>query len=287
MKTRCVALSCLVVATLLAGCSKREGAPESQVAARVNDDEITVHQVQAVLQRQPRLAQEFPEQAAAKALDILVEQQIAVQAAKSQGIDKDPAVVQAVEAARREVIARAYQDRIADKATGPSTDEIDRYYDANPGLFARRSVYTLQEIHVATPDAAQLGRLQAAMAAAKGAADLESRLGAADMRFRSRVFVQAPEDMPMAIVARVAATEVGQAIILPQTGSMRVIYVLHAQPAPVDRRLATPAIESFLMAERKRRLVADSMKPVREAARIDYVGSFARAASAPASAAAR
>jgi EpsD family peptidyl-prolyl cis-trans isomerase len=287
MKTRSVALACLAAAALLAGCGKREGAAESQVAARVNDDEITVHQVQAVLQRQPRLAQEFPEQAAAKALDILVEQQIAVQAARAEGIDKDPAVVQAVEAARREVIARAYQDRVADKATGPSSDEIDRYYEGNPGLFAKRNVYTLQEFHVATPDAAQAERLQAAMAAAKGAADFESRLGAAGMRYRSRVFVQAPEDMPMAIVAKVAATEVGQSITLPQPGSMRVVYVLHAQPAPVDRRLATPAIESFLMSERKRRLVADNMKPVREAARIEYVGNFARAASAPASAAAR
>lgn len=287
MKTRSVALLCLVTAVLIAGCSKREGAAESQVAARVNDDEITVHQVQAVLQRQQRLVQEFPEQAAAKALDILVEQQIAVQAARAEGIDTDPAVVQAVEAARREVIARAYQDRVADKATGPSSDEIDRYYDANPGLFAKRNVYTLQEFHVATPDASQVERMQAAMAAAKGAADLEARLSAAGVRFRSRVFVQAPEDMPMAIVSKVAATEVGQAITLPQAASMRVVYVLHAQPAPVDRRLASPAIESFLMSERKRRLVADSMKPVREAARIEYVGNFARAASARASAAAR
>ncbi len=257
------------------------------MAARVNDGEITVHQIQAVLQRQPRLAQEFPEQAAANALDILVEQQLAVDAAKALGIDKDPAVVQAIEASRREVIARAYQDRIADKAAGPSSDEIDRYYDAHPGLFAKRNVYTLQEFVVATPDASHAERLQAALAAAKGASDLEAKLGAASLRFRTRVFVQAPEDMPVAVVGKVSATEVGNALTLVQEGTTRVVYVLHAQPAPVDRRLAGPAIESFLLAERKRRLVAESMKPVRETARIEYVGSFARKASSPATAPAR
>jgi EpsD family peptidyl-prolyl cis-trans isomerase len=271
----------VLVTLVLTACGGRGGVPESQVAARVNEDEITVHQVQVLLQRQPRLAQEFPEQAARQALEVLVEQQLAVQAARAQGIDKEPSVVQAIEAARREVIARAYQDRIAAKATEPSSDEIDAYYVAHPGLFSKRRLYTMNEFVVPTAGAAQVERVQAA-AAAKSAAEIEAQLTQAGLRHGSRLLTQAPEDMPLALVEKMAGLEVGRALVVPQGELTRVFFLLHAQPAPVERRAANEAIAGFLSSERKRRAVAENMKAVRDKAKIEFLGSFARTASAPA-----
>jgi hypothetical protein len=46
---------------------------------------------------------------------------------------------------------------------------------------------------------------------------------------------------------------------------------------------ATPAIEQFLLNERKRDILAKDMKAMRDAAKIEYVGKYAEAAaSAPA-----
>ena len=53
---------------------------------------------------------------------------------------------------------------------------------------------------------------------------------------------------------------------------------------PVTEEQARPAIEQFLLNERKRKLVEDELKGLRTGAKIDYVGKFAEAASAAGSA---
>lgn len=276
---------CALVAALV-GCGKLGGSPakgsDAQVAARVNESDITVHQVQQALQRL-RQPSDGGEVAARRALDQLVEQELSAQAARGQGLDRDPDVVQTLEVVRREVLARAWQDRLALEAVRPSSDEIDRYYAANPALFAQRRLYMLQETFVEARDgertqAEQVGR------ASRGARDLEERLNAAHLRYRARQFAQNAEDLPMALVAPMASLEPGQSLVVPVPQGVRIYTVLHAVTAPVEPRIAADAIEAFLVGERKRRAVAEGMKPVREKAAIEYRGSFARPASAPASA---
>jgi EpsD family peptidyl-prolyl cis-trans isomerase len=274
-------LSTLVPLALLAGCGGSRP-PDVQVAARVNKQEVTIHQVQHVLQRQPKLAAEFPALASRKVLDSLVEMELAAQAARAQGLDRDPDVVQAMQAAQREVLARAYQDRLAAATVAPTSDEIDRYYEAHPGLFAQRRVYTLQESLVETTDGGQVAKVQAIAEASRGVKALEEGLRAAGLRSRTRQLAQAPEEMPLALVPEMAKLEPGQSLTVPQRGAVRIFTVLQVQAAPVDRKTANEAIGSFLMAERKRRAVGEGMKSVRDAARIEYLGAFAAAPAASA-----
>ena len=124
-------------AVLLAGCGGGERKSDTQIAATVNKGEISVHQVQTVLQRQPRLtAADAGGTATARVLEGLIDQELAAQAARNASLEKDPRVVQSLEAARRELLALAWQESIAAKASNPSSDEIDRYYEAHPELFA-------------------------------------------------------------------------------------------------------------------------------------------------------
>ena len=46
----------------------------------------------------------------------------------------------------------------------------------------------------------------------------------------------------------------------------------------MDEEHARPAIEQFLLNERKRKVVEDDLKALRAAARIEYVGDFAKSA---------
>lgn len=55
---------------------------------------------------------------------------------------------------------------------------------------------------------------------------------------------------------------------------------------PVTLEQAQPAIEQFLLNERRRKLVSDELHSLHQAATIEYVGKFAHAASAPGAASA-
>jgi EpsD family peptidyl-prolyl cis-trans isomerase len=270
---------------LLSGCGKSgpSRGSDAQVAARVNDDDITVHQVQLLLQRQLRGAPDQGEAAARRVLDLLVEQELSAQAARANGLDREPGVVQSLEAARREVLARAWQDRLAATATRPSTDEVDRYFAEHPALFAERRIYTLQETLVEARDAEQ-ATVEQITRAARGVNELEDKLNAGRLRFRSRQFAQAAEDVPIAMLEPLAKLEVGESVTVRQPTAVRIYTVLHAQAAPVERRAAAEAISAYLQTERQRAAVREGMQAVRAKARIEYRGSFAPAASAPASA---
>lgn len=267
---------------LLAGCGggTKPGQP-TQVAAKVNDGEISVHQVQLVLKRNPRLVAEHREAAGREALDNLVEQELAAQAAREAGLENAPDVIQSIEAAKREALARAWQDRLAERAAAASTDEVERYYDEHPALFSQRQIYSLQELSVAV-DAPQQAALASAIEATRSAQELQDLLRRHESRVSARPLVLPAEGVPLQILDRLAALSPGMSVIETRPTGLRVLHLVSSQPAPLDRAQARGAIEAFLLNERRRQQVEQGMKSLRDAARVEYVGSFASAASAAA-----
>lgn len=281
LRTACLALA--IAAGLLVAACGGSGA-ETQIAVKVNQGEISVHQVQAVLQRQPRqLANDPAERATARVLELLVDQELAAQAGAEAGLDKDPRVVQLLEATRRELIARSWQERVAEKVSSPSSDEVDRYYAAHPELFAQRRLYVLRE--TAVEPLADAATVQAVAARAGSVDDVERGLRDAHIRFEGRLLAQAAEDLPLAVLRQVATLEPGQSAFMAVPGASRVFTVVQSIKAPIDRHTASKAIAVFMTNERKAAAVAEAMKKLRDEARIEYVGNFAKAAQQAASAA--
>lgn len=271
----------LLLAATLAACGG--SGKETQVAVRVNRGEISVHQVQAVLQRQSRQGPGAqPEQATRRALDLLVEQELAAQAGRAADLDKDPRVVQALEGAARELVARAYQDRTAANVTGPTSDEIDRYYQQHPQLFAQRRLYVLRE--TAIDPSADVARVEALIAGARSVEELERALREAGVKFGGRLLAEGAEDLPLTVLEKVAPLEAGQSVVVSAPGAFRIFTVVQAIGAPVDRRTANDAIATYLTNQRKLEAVSEAMKKLRSEARIEYVGNFAKASGAEASA---
>ena len=105
-------------ALLLAGCGGNKETA-SQTAAKVNRDEITVHQINFVLQQQRGLRPEQADAAGKQILERLIDQQLALQKAGDLKLDREPAVVQQMEAAKREILARAYLEKVGEGAAKP------------------------------------------------------------------------------------------------------------------------------------------------------------------------
>ena len=126
---RWFALAALATAVLLAGCGDKKEGIAGPIAAKVNKDEVTVQQVNFVLQQQRNLRPEQADAASKQILERLIDQQLAVQKADDLKLDRDPRVVQQLEAVRREVLARAYVEKIGEAAAKPTPEEIKKYYD--------------------------------------------------------------------------------------------------------------------------------------------------------------
>lgn len=290
---RVAAVAAAVVAVMLSGCGDdKKSDKASQTAAKVNKEEITVHQINFVLQRQQGLKPEQAEAASRQVLERLIEQELAVQKAQELKLDRDPRVVQQIEAAKREIIARSYVERIGESVAKPSSEEVSKYYNEKPALFKDRRIYSLQELAIeAKPE--QFGQLRQKLESAKNIGEFAEYLKSNDFRFTANQAVRAAEQLPLNGLESIARMKDGDSAVTQTANGITVLFLVGSRSQPVDEARARPAIEAFLVNQRKAELVQKDLKGLREAAKIDYIGKFAEgapgakgaAASAPAAAA--
>jgi EpsD family peptidyl-prolyl cis-trans isomerase len=269
------------LAALLAGCGDKKAKTASQTAAKVNKEEITVHQINFVLQQQRGLRAEQADAASRQILERLIDQELALQKASDLKLDRDARVIQQIEAAKREIVARAYFDKVGEAAARPTPEEINKYYEDKPALFSQRRIYSLQEISIdAKPE--QLPDLHAKLGAAKNINEFVDYLKAGEFHFSGNQAVRPAEQMPLASLDNFAKLKDGQSLFQPTPTGAQVIVLAASRLQPIDLERAKPSIEQFLFNERKRQLIDRDLKDMRAGARIEYVGKFAEpAASAP------
>lgn len=277
-------LAVIAAAALLTACGGDKGDKASQTAAKVNKEEITVHQINFVLQRQPGLKPEQAEAAGRQVLERLIDQELAVQKAQEQKLDRDPRVVQQIEAAKREIIARAYAERVGEAVTKPTSDEIGKYYNDKPALFKDRRIYSLQEVQIeAKPE--QFEGVRAKLATSKNLNDFAEYLKSADLRFQGNQAVRAAEQLPLASLDAISRMKDGDSLISQSPVGLTVLFLVGSRSQPVDEARARPAIEAFLLNQRKAEAVQKDLKALRDSSKIEYVGKFAQPAPASAPAA--
>lgn len=283
---RWLGMVALASVALLAGCGDKKEQGPTQTAVKVNKDEITVHQINFLMQQQRGLKPEQADAASKQIVERLIDQQLALQRAEELKLDREPRVVQMVEAARREVLARAYVDKVSEGVAKPTPEEVKKYFDEKPALFKERRIYSIQEIAIESKPE-QLEELRAKLAEARNINAFVEYLKSAGLKYAGNQAVRAAEQLPLTSLEAFAKMKDGQAAIVPAANGAQVILLASSRSQPVTLEQATPAIEQFLVNERKRKLLEEETKSLRAAAKIEYMGKFAApAASAPAAASA-
>ena len=280
-------IALVLSAALLAACGDKKEKGASQTAAKVGKAEITVHQINFVLQQQRNIRPEQADAASKQILERLIDQELALQKADDLKIDRDPRVVQQLEAAKREIIARAYLEKVGEAAPKPTPEEIKKYYEEKPALFKERRIYSIQEIAIeAKPD--QVPALREKLGASKNINEFVEFLKANEFKFAGNQAVRAAEQLPLQSLDAFAKMTDGQAMLNQAASGVQVVVLAGSRSQPVSEEQARPAIEQFLLNDRKRKLIEEDVKAMRAAAKIEYVGKFAEGApgAAPAASAA-
>ena len=276
-----------LVALALAGCGNKSAEGPSQVVASVGGEEVTESQVNHILERQANLKPDQLEATSRKVVSGLVEQEIVLQKARELKLDRDQVVVQNVEAMKREIMTKAYLDRIADGVAKPTPKEIAAYFDENPALFKQRRIYTFQEVAVEASEA-QKKTLEAQLTSLKSPAELDAYLKTNGMSSRSSRSTITAENVPLPLLQRISELKPGQGLVLPANAGMRILLLLSAQDSPVAEEQARPAIGVFLLNQRKRLAIEKELAALRSATKVAYFGKYAdlAASAAPSSGAA-
>ena len=247
-----------------AACTRVTGAPETgaRVAAKVNGSEIALEKTGALNR-----------QAAAQALDRVIDRELLVQKALAAKLDHDPEVARAIENARHKLLAQAYLDKLGPVKVQP--DEVRAFYRENPALFAQRRVYRVRQLEI--PAAVErVDLLKAEVARAAELEDIVLWVTTRGLKYRIASLTQPAEEVPLAQLPEISRMREGEMAVFTSPAGTSVVQLAHAQDAALSEQQAAPVIERFLAGRRRLELAAAEVKRLREVASIEYVGEFKR-----------
>ena len=261
----------------LSSCGKKGEASakktDTQVVAIVNGDEITIHQVNFQLSRMGQMNEAQAKVASKKVLTRLIEMQLLKQQAIEQKLDKNPGLLQALEASKDQMLAQAYLETMMAKAPKPSNSEIDGFYKSHPELFENRRVFRLQELMV-NIDQSKFAETEASLKDIKGINEIAVWLKDKNYPFTVNSAVKEAETLPSDMLKKLQVLKDGEILILPTQGSLHIIHLAASQAVPISRIKATPIIEQYFMNQNKTNLAKKEMTALNEKAKIEFIGAF-------------
>jgi EpsD family peptidyl-prolyl cis-trans isomerase len=265
----------LVAAWSLAGCSRNNGSePPTQVVAKVNSDEITVHQVNFMLAR-ANASPETEAQVKKEILEKLIRQHLARQKAIENNLDRSPNVMQAIEAARNDILARAYVDQLAGSIPTPAQWEIEKYYREHSELFSERRLFDLEEF-VFQVEASLANELRDRLPKMRSMQEIADWLQSRGIQFLANRGLRAGEQIRLEMLPELQKMAAGEIRLFETgTGHAQIIRVVAFKSEPMDETTAAPLIQRFLHMRRSSEYVDREMQRLREQASIQLLGEFA------------
>lgn len=266
---------------VMGGCGDKastEKKSATQIAAKVNKGEISLLQINNALQRAGNLPPEQSKVVSKQILEKLIDQELLVQQAEEKNLERDPRVMQALLAAKREILARAVLEQVSSNVAKPDAKAISDFYQNNPALFKERRIFNLQELAI-NADHEQVAAVQSMLLQKKPINELVSWLKENKVAFNANAAVKAAEQLPLESLPKFQQAKDGDAIVFPTEKGVTVVFVMATQARPLDETAARPFIEQYLVNQKRTELAANEIKQLRAAAKIQYEGDFAGPAS--------
>lgn len=250
---------------LLAGCSRHSAVPDgTAVVAKVNGHDITAGQIEAAanaIGTEPTTL-----------LESLIDQELLMQSALTNHLDRDPAVIDEIDHARREILARAYERSVLPR-TEVSESASLAYFQSHPALFEHRRIYRTLTFNIAKEDLTQ--SLRAALEHTASAMSVRQLLDRRSVTFEAVETTRAAEEIPVNLLPQLAQAARGDVLIAapPQGARALLICVVEVKDSPVDFNHAQPRIRQYLTDARNHEILAQTLHRARSVGNVSYAGS--------------
>lgn len=275
-----ITLLALVPLLVLSACSGRSDAQKqaSLVAVKVNGDELSVPQVNAQLVRLQSVPEDRRDAVRKQVVEGLIDQQLLVQKAIENKLDRDPEVLAAMESSRAQVLAQAYLQKTLAARARPTEAEVAKYYGDNPALFSERRLYRLQEVATDLP-VQRADELRRVVEKSKTLPEVAKWLRDQNAKMASNVAVRGAEALPLQQLPMISGMKDGDMSVVVNGAQVTVLQLAASQRQVLDEKQARPFIEQFLSAQKREEIAKAELEKLRESAKIEYVGEFVKLAS--------
>jgi EpsD family peptidyl-prolyl cis-trans isomerase len=269
-----VAAMCIIVAT--AGCNRKA---TGQVAAVVNGEEITIDELNAGLN-----GAKIPDGADKKmvmkqVLQQEVDRRLLAQAAKEQGLDRDPTYVMQQRRMNEDLLVRMFAKKSADSIPVPSAGEIDKYIADNPNMFAGRTRYKMDQIQFDRPaDISQLKALEGDHSMAAVTAKL-TQLG---IKFERGSGALDSGSVPPNLLKQITSLPPGEPFVTPNGNKVVVGAITGQEALHVPDEQVRPLAVQSIRNEKLSKIGEDRLKQARNAAKVQYQPGYEPAPAKPA-----
>ena len=197
----------------------------------------------------------------------ITDQELLAQEALEAKLDRDAQVSNAIERAKRQILAQAYIERTVISASQPSAEQISRFYEDNPALFKSRRIYRVRELVVAAAPE-RFGALREAVAGPKTLAEVVLWLDSRKLPFEAAASARAAEQIPMNVLRRLFEMHDGQMTVFPTPHGASVVRLEQTAEAPLSEKQAEPLIARYLLNSKRLELAQAEVTKLRERAQI-------------------
>lgn len=253
-----------VTAVLLSACGGKDRSA-GQSMARVNGQDITVHQLNAELERVPA------GQAVSKKeiLDAVISRQLLVDQAAKEKMDRDPKIMQAIERSKEQILAQAYLQTRLKKIERPAEAEVEKFYEQNPTMFAKRKIFDTKELTIATKDFND--EVAQKMSSARSLDEVASWLDDRQIRYVPTQAVRNSAEMPEQLVKMLSEIPTGRLFTVKQGDQSQLALFQDVKDSPLTLAIARPKIEQYLMMKKSQEISEAEIARLRTAAKIEYL----------------
>jgi EpsD family peptidyl-prolyl cis-trans isomerase len=247
----------------------------SQVAAKVDKQEITVHQVQQLIKSSPNQNITANENLHNEVLDQLIKQELLFQQAQKMKLDRDPDALLAIEAAKRKIIVDTYLRKVFESSStdGVTENDMQEYFDNHPEYFGERKKIVYTQVAVKVPEEIKPDLIQQ-IEASENIDTLITKLEEQQLPYKHNQQVQTTEKLPKVLIDPLYTLSEGDIGYLTMDDGILVLAVEEKEAMPIAFNEARAAIRNYLYTEKRKEDVEQLVTNLKNAAQIEYVGEF-------------